>query len=327
MRALIFVFTGVVLVLVLQTVILWRAARWVRARRTSLRAAIFTILVMVLFNVPTAILSYAAINNLVEGGIANGAIIVIASIGLMLAGLAIPIVIVKLGMRTTFPRAALLYGLIFVPGLALIFLQPLVVEGFTVPTNSMAPTLVGPHHVATCPECGATLRVPATKFSSGRIPGMGICDRYHVVQFGDPRQVNLSEELAAADRFSVDKTQSPQRWDLTVFRHPKDPSALHVKRLVGLPGEEISIREDGIWIDGKRHSPPAELSGLDYSEREANYATADRPLKLKNDECFMLGDFPPNSSDSRYWGPLKQSEIIGVVTVRYSPFSRFEIFR
>jgi hypothetical protein len=63
----------------------------------------------------------------------------------------------------------------------------------------------------------------------------------------------------------VDKLATPRRWDIVVFRIPEEPSVVYVFRLVGLPGESVSIREGLVWINGQKQAVPPALAGLEYA--------------------------------------------------------------
>jgi signal peptidase I len=115
---------------------------------------------------------------------------------------------------------------------------------------------------------------------------------------------------------------TPERGDVIVFRYPKDPSVFYVKRVIGLPGEKISIRRGVVSIfgtDGK------ELS-LTESYIVHEDATYTKDVTLTNDEYFVIGDNRPNSSDSRTWGPLREKNIIGRVDLRIFPIQKAGIF-
>ena len=84
---------------------------------------------------------------------------------------------------------------------------------------------------------------------------------------------------------------------MITFDSPEDPSVQFVMRVVGLPGEELAIREGAVWIDGKKIDPPDSLRGIEYSpdiEPPAGMAQGrgETPIKLEHDEYFVLGDFP-----------------------------------
>src|SRR5262249_47677051 len=147
--------------------------------------------------------------------------------------------------------ATLLAGAV---ALALVFLliRPYVVEAFIMPTNSMAPTFLGMHQARKCPHCGSTLIVPyspeAAGMSSDSAPEVvGVCERC----FQATRvRVDRTLKIYGEDRFLCNKLLSPRRWDLICFRSLENPQVKYVKRLVGLPEEELQIKDGAIWING-----------------------------------------------------------------------------
>jgi signal peptidase I len=127
-----------------------------------------------------------------------------------------------------------------------------------------------------------------------------------------------------ADRFLVRRLAAPRRWDVAVFRFPGNRQQLYAMRLVGLPGESIEVKDGGIWIDGVRQTPPPEIAKLRWYARDdlgppPQYATEGHPTRLADNEYFMLGDFSPNSYDSRFWGPVPAEDLRGVVAAVYFP--------
>lgn len=120
----------------------------------------------------------------------------------------------------------------------------------------------------------------------------------------------------------------PKRYETIVFKQPLfgDGEEL-VKRVIGLPGDRVVIRDDEIIVYNKadpegikvnEHLPPeAEIiNGRSY---------ADSNTKVKAGEVFVLGDNRPNSEDSRFFGPIKSDNIIGKVIVRILPFNNLLI--
>ncbi len=315
----------------LNAMIIWFMARWLRAERTRFRLALATSGLVWLVHLAFLPLQQGlrSATETAEGAPLAGLMMlgIVAMAASFLSGLWV----VKCCVRTTFWRATaigLVAGLIPLP--VMLFVPRVFAEAFTVPSGPMAPTLTNQHLTATCPICGKTLFIPESSHDAGlQIPWevVGICEQFHRVKLQDLQDAAVSEERSQGDRFLVDKTARPARWELAVFRPPEDPSTLYVKRLVGLPGEKVVIMDDSVWIDGKKLTLPPELQGLTYSGEGMPYASAQCPCQLADDECFMLGDFTDRSSDSRYWGPVKESEIIGVVTVRYWPLSRWKVFR
>lgn len=109
--------------------------------------------------------------------------------------------------------------------------------------------------------------------------------------------------------------KAPARGDVIVFRYPGNPSIFYIKRVIGLPGETVSINHGVVTIttvDGT-NIPLAEP----YIVNED--ATYTKKVSLNPGEYFVMGDNRPNSSDSRFWGPLPQKDIIGRVDLRLLP--------
>ena len=111
----------------------------------------------------------------------------------------------------------------------------------------MAPTLLGPHRQIVCGDCGFAFVLSADRrVSVGRIvcPNCG---------FGGNAMDHWS--AVAGDRLLVDKTsfqvRSPRRWEVVAFRDPQRPGRVVVKRVVGLPGEAIQIRDGDVYADGQ----------------------------------------------------------------------------
>lgn len=118
------------------------------------------------------------------------------------------------------------------------------------------------------------------------------------------------------------RLHSPARGEVIVFRYPGNPSIFYIKRIIGLPGETVSINHGVVTIttvDGKKLS-----LAEPYIERED--ATYTKDVTLLPDEYFVMGDNRPNSSDSRVWGPLPTKDIVGRVDLRLLPFTTSGFF-
>ena len=123
----------------------------------------------------------------------------------------------------------------------------------------------------------------------------------------------------------------PRRGDMVLVRGPDLPVPVF-KRVMGLPGETLEIRENRILINGQP-LPLKPLSGKDFSWVPASHRMGDSvydedghwiaftpgagehrnlaPIRLQSDEYFLLGDNRDSSLDCRVWGPLKESAILG----------------
>ena len=230
---------------------------------------------------------------------------------------------------------------------ALLIVRPFLFEAFFMPTNGMAPTLLGHHWVGTCAECDSPAYCPPpfmiNPLELEQSEEMICRDNFHVSLIPPD-----SDRVFNGDCVLVAKFVKPKRWDLVVFRAPaslqpeeQDPPVTFLMRLVGLPGEEVIIKEGQVWINGEALTPPAAIrgikyEGIKYEGRVLGWGSPDSPAKLGDGEHYVLGDFSRRSNDSRYWSEGKnnerpfavpQSDIQGVVTHTYWPLSRWRAFK
>lgn len=109
--------------------------------------------------------------------------------------------------------------------------------------------------------------------------------------------------------------EDPKRGDVIVFRYPNKPSIFYIKRIIGLPGETVTIERGNATItrvDGTTLVLPEP-----YVVQED--ATYDLTTTLGPDQYFVMGDNRPKSSDSRIWGPLPKNDIMGRAFFRLLP--------
>ncbi|WIG59706.1 MAG: Signal peptidase I [Ktedonobacterales bacterium] len=114
----------------------------------------------------------------------------------------------------------------------------------------------------------------------------------------------------------VDKAQylfgKPQRGDIIVFEWPRDTSQDFVKRVIGLPGDTVTVDANGVvTVDGTQLNEP-------YIN-DMNNPYQPNTWVLGADQYFVLGDNRGDSSDSRDWGPVPMKDIIGKATLVYWP--------
>jgi len=115
---------------------------------------------------------------------------------------------------------------------------------------------------------------------------------------------------------------TPTRGDVIVFRYPGNPSVFYIKRIIGLPGETVSIDHGAVTItdeNGKKFA----LAEPYIVNEDATYT---RDVTLNAGEYFVMCDNRPNSSDSRVWGPLPKKNIIGRVDLRLLPVGELGLF-
>jgi len=116
--------------------------------------------------------------------------------------------------------------------------------------------------------------------------------------------------------------RAPARGETIVFRYPGNPSVFYIKRIIGLPGETISINHGTITIT----TADGQNIGLAEPYIVNEDATYTKNVTLLPGEYFVMGDNRPNSSDSRVWGPLPAKNIIGRVDLRLLPIGKSGFF-
>ncbi len=130
--------------------------------------------------------------------------------------------------------------------------------------------------------------------------------------------------LLGAHLFTVGTTKDLKRGEVVVFRYPKNPQQYFIKRVIGLPGEQIKIADGRVKLFSQGNSEGEILDESAYLPKGlATSGTVE--ITLSQDQYFVLGDNRANSSDSRVWGPLPKSDVIGKVLIRAWPFEKAEI--
>ena len=146
--------------------------------------------------------------------------------------------------------------------------------------------------------------------------------RYFLIQpfyvKGASMEPNFHEhEYLMVDEISY-RFNSPKRGEVVVFRYPKDPQEYYIKRLVGLPGETVSIKDGYVYITDTQ-SKTFKIMENYLPSYVATVAISEEPVKLGDDEYYVMGDNRNGSKDSRSFGPVKKSFIVGRVFFRGWP--------
>jgi signal peptidase I len=144
---------------------------------------------------------------------------------------------------------------------------------------------------------------------------------------------SMDDTFANGEYLIVDEltyeTRTPERGEVVIFRYPLDKKKFFIKRVIGLPGETLEIKNESVTIC---HGPCAEDTNktvLTEPYAKVNKLEPPRPdtvVTLKADEYFVMGDNRAVSSDSRIWGPVKTNLITGRPFLRLFPISRFDLF-
>jgi len=170
--------------------------------------------------------------------------------------------------------------------------------------------------------------------------GLAVVMRTFVVQTFFIPSGSMVPTLQVGNHIVVDKLSyhlhGVERGDIVVFARPSDehcagaPVSDLVKRVIGLPGETISLNGRGyVEIDGKRLDEtwlPASVQGTSYAGPPGKSFNLARPYKIPASDYFVMGDNRTDSCDSRFWGPISRSEIVGKVDFRIWPLSALTLF-
>ncbi|MCS6993667.1 MAG: signal peptidase I [Anaerolineales bacterium] len=109
--------------------------------------------------------------------------------------------------------------------------------------------------------------------------------------------------------------ETPQRGDIVVFHYPPDPSQDLIKRVIGLPGEEVTIQDGVVRVNGEPLVEP-------YISEPPLYAGT---WLVPEGHLFVLGDNRNDSSDSHSWGMLPYENIVGKAVLIYWPFENLQL--
>ena len=132
--------------------------------------------------------------------------------------------------------------------------------------------------------------------------------------------VSMQPTLYAGNFVVVNKMSykfgQPSRGDIIVFRYPPNPEQdPYIKRVIGLPGETVQIKDDRVYIDGVKISEPY----LSLQTKHGGEWT------VPQDALFVMGDNRNNSSDSRSWGVVPLENVIGKAAVVYWPPQKWDV--
>ena len=108
-----------------------------------------------------------------------------------------------------------------------------------------------------------------------------------------------------------------QRGDVLVFKYPEDPERDFIKRLIGLPGETIELRQSRVYIDGEPIVEPYLDAMRQGGQMPPDIRGTFGPQVVPEGHLFMMGDNRGDSQDSRYWGPLPVGHVKGRAFVLY----------
>jgi signal peptidase I len=167
------------------------------------------------------------------------------------------------------------------------FIRTFIVQAFKIPTGSMRPTLLAGDIILVNKFVYGT-KIPFTKYK-------------------------------------VAKLRPPKRGDVVVFIFPEDPKKDFIKRMVGLPGDMVELKNGTIYVNDQP------LVDYGFSQRyyynRGDFAQEGRKIAVPAGNYFVLGDNSASSQDSRYWGFVPEKNILGEAMVIYWPPQRIRIIK
>ena len=151
--------------------------------------------------------------------------------------------------------------------------------------------------------------------------------RYYVVQPFFVKGASMESNFEDGDYIFVNELSYeigiPARGDVVIFRYPLDQTQFFIKRVIGLPGETVDIKDNKVTIYNTKHSEGVVLNETYLDAGQQTLGTM--RIKLDDTNYFVLGDNRLRSSDSRTWGVLNKSLITGKAFIRLWPFSKLEV--
>jgi signal peptidase I len=140
---------------------------------------------------------------------------------------------------------------------------------------------------------------------------------------------SMRQTLIEGDRILVNKFlyrfKEPARGDIIVFRFPENPKRPFIKRLIGLGGDTIEIKEGRLVINGQ--PDPAVGPSTTYYYNQGQFGQEGLPTRVPENMYFVLGDNSASSHDSRFWGFVPKRFLIGQAICIFWPPTRLRALR
>lgn len=153
--------------------------------------------------------------------------------------------------------------------------------------------------------------------------------RYFLIQPFFVRGASMEPNFLDGEYLVIDELsyrfREPRRGEVIVFRFPENPSQFFIKRIIGLPGDTVTIQSGQVSISNAQYRHSVLLDESPYLAADAR-TSGHVSYQLGPDDFFVLGDNRAASSDSRNWGKLERDLIVGRVWVRAFPLERLGLF-
>lgn len=116
------------------------------------------------------------------------------------------------------------------------------------------------------------------------------------------------------------KFRAPQRGDVVIFKSPGNKEIDYIKRIIGLPGDTVSLKDNSFYVNGQKVDEP--YLAPDTPIFGSSYLEEGQAIVVPDGSYFVAGDNRAHSSDSREFGPIAEADFIGTAIFRYWPFSQ-----
>ncbi|MBP7133584.1 signal peptidase I [Patescibacteria group bacterium] len=152
--------------------------------------------------------------------------------------------------------------------------------------------------------------------------------RYFLIQPFYVRGASMEPNFFDHEYLIIDEIsyrfREPTRGEIVVFKYPVDPSQYFIKRVIGIPGDTVEIASGKIKIYNTEHPNGVALDETAYLDQDNT--TPDRTVTLKENQYFLMGDNRAASLDSRIFGAVDRTYLVGRVAVRGYPIDRWKLF-
>ena len=207
-----------------------------------------------------------------------------------------------------------------------IVIRSYLIQPFKIPSGSMRPTLMEDntwsffgHKIVT----GDHIFVDKWSYGPQVLPPMfwdiGFTESSPLLQLRWP------DAFLTMTKTRLPGFRKPHRGDVIVFVYPVDPTKDFIKRLIAVGGETIEIKDGAIYIDGKEITDPR-IKRTYYFNR-GDYGAEGQTVHVPPGYVFVMGDNSGSSYDSRYWGFVPESSIIGKADIIFWPLDRIRIIQ
>lgn len=126
------------------------------------------------------------------------------------------------------------------------------------------------------------------------------------------------------NKVMISKLSHIKHFDIIVFHSPLTEDETFIKRVIGLPGDEVRMKDDILYINGIKYEEPYLVRNKEEIG-DFGHLTENFTVEVPEGSLFVMGDNRRNSDDSRLFGPIDETSVIGVVKLRFHPLKELSI--